>query len=29
MPFWNEFKGDDTSPKDRRLLLITQPKRDA
>ena len=25
MPLWNEFKGDDSTPKDRRLLLITQP----
>lgn len=25
MPLWNEFKGDDHTPKDRRLLLITQP----
>jgi hypothetical protein len=22
---WNEFKNDGTTPKDRRLLLITQP----
>jgi len=22
---WNEFKGDDVTPKDGRLLLITQP----
>jgi hypothetical protein len=25
MPLWNEFKGDDSTPKDRRLVLITQP----
>ena len=25
MPLWSEFKGDDFTPKDRRLLLITQP----
>jgi hypothetical protein len=26
MPLWNEFKGDEATPKDRRLLLlITQP----
>jgi hypothetical protein len=25
MSLWNEFKGDDSTPKDRRLLLITQP----
>ena len=25
MLLWNEFKGDDATPKDRRLLLITQP----
>jgi hypothetical protein len=25
MPLWNEFKGNEAMPKDRRLLLITQP----
>ena len=25
MPLWNEFKSDEATPKDRRLLLITQP----
>jgi hypothetical protein len=25
MPLWNEFKDNDATPKDRRLLLITQP----
>jgi hypothetical protein len=25
MPLWNEFKGTEAMPKDRRLLLITQP----
>jgi hypothetical protein len=25
MPLWNEFKGHEATPKDRRLLLITQP----
>jgi hypothetical protein len=25
MPLWNEFRGDEATPKDRRLLLITQP----
>jgi hypothetical protein len=26
MPIWNEFKGNDSTPKDRRLLLIAQPQ---
>jgi hypothetical protein len=25
MPYWNEFKSDVETPKNRRLLLITQP----
>jgi hypothetical protein len=25
MPLWNEFKDNSSTPKDRRLLLITQP----
>ena len=25
MPLWNEFKDNDTTQKDRQLLLITQP----
>jgi hypothetical protein len=25
MPYWNEFKSDVDTPKNRRLLLITQP----
>jgi hypothetical protein len=26
MPLWNEFKSNDATPKDRRLLLMTQPQ---
>jgi hypothetical protein len=26
MPLWNDFKGEDETPKNRRLLLITQPQ---
>jgi hypothetical protein len=26
MPLWNEFKGNDVTPHDRRLLLIAQPQ---
>jgi hypothetical protein len=26
MPLWNEFKGNDATPHDRRLLLIAQPR---
>ena len=25
MPLWNEFKNNEATPKDRRVLLITQP----